>query len=181
MFAALCNIILQAHRWDNKILNEQKNTAKLTWSWDLSACPSIKGLWSAYISGGQSATTQSIRNAGSYPFAEAAEETVGNSTMWIQMKSPTGNEDRAHMGNRGRWWGEKKCWVTAVLTGALTAELSLGSLTAVFAIFFQSQQELSILYIQGKSYVIHEGEWCTTDTVLIPLFTGVKGAVREGL
>lgn len=52
---------------------------------------------------------------------------------------------------------EKKCWATAVLAGALTAELSLGSLTAVFAIFIPSKEELRVLYIQGNSYMIHVG------------------------
>lgn len=120
------------------------------------------------------------------PLDEAAEETVGifateippcgcRRSLPLEMKTGhTWETERPLM--RG-----KKCWAAAVLAGALTAELSLGSLAAVFAIFIQSQQELSILYIQGKSYVIHEGEWCTTDTALIPLFTGVERAVREGL
>lgn len=119
------------------------------------------------------------------PFAEAAAETVGifgteipscgcRRSLPLEMKTGhTWETERTLM--RG-----KKCWAT-VLAGALTAELSLGSLAAVFAIFILSQQELSILYIQGKNYVIHEDEWCTTDTLLIPLCTGVKRAVREGL
>lgn len=106
MFAALCIIAMQAHSWDDKLHNAQKNTAKLR---SLSAYSSIKGLWSAFICGGQSATTQSIRNAGSHlpknPFCWSSRRGSGNfchwnSTMWMQMKSPTGNGEREHMGNR---------------------------------------------------------------------------------
>lgn len=62
------------------------------------------------------------------------------------------------MGNReAADEGKKKCWATAVLAGALTAKLSLGSLAAVFAVFIPSKQELSILSIQDNSYVIHVG------------------------
>lgn len=71
----------------------------------------------------------------------------------MQTKSHTRNEDRACMGNREAADEGKKVLSHCSFSQRMTAELSLGSLTAVFAIFILSKEELSVLHIQGNSYM----------------------------
>ena len=122
------------------------------------------------------------------PFAEPAAATVGVAATEIP---PCGCRRSLTLGMKtGHAWEtegpltrEKKCWATAVLAKALTAELSLGSLAAVFATFTPSKQELSILYTQGKSYIIHVGRTmhyrhCTDSSLHIDKRGNERSAAR---
>lgn len=158
---------MQVHRGENKIHSIQKKTVKLSWSCDLYMSVPVKKDFEVltFVVGKaiqQKAAEMLETTWQKIPFAEPAEATVGifateippcgcRRSVTLEMK--TGHAwETARPLMRG-----KKCWATAVLAGALTAELSLGSLAAVFAIFIPSKQEQSVLYIQGNSYVIHVG------------------------